>query len=478
MFKIATDATPTFVTFDSHPRQKHPDGAAFIFHSSLDATASYLSDLLQFDPALLADPTLQWQAQLLAHYSAHMFVAKEVPTSSIDLLDALMEASLDVLTLKAEISELNVKNRTLESDNRVLTEENTLLEAKVEDLEEDVRRHIRRATFSETMGESKHATSSSISIPVLPPSSKIDIPHNNAFASSSKSVFALHTGEVQDDETFASLVQMEWQEQEEPGAKLAYERQREYEEEDRILRAQFETLKQEQPQRFTCGVCLEEEAEDMIANIDGCGHSFCRYEVSPTATIRELIEMKCRNCVLSYLRSKLTEHRYPIPCPVCVTEKSGIDPGSGYATFFLDHQTLNLALHSRQRDVSPDCRPYRGRVCSVHRIGARRFLRTSSLSKVSLFVHTTQTALTTDPRCQQTAFVDRDEYDAQAVIVCPLPGCNYAWCKACSRAIEIGGPPHSCDGTAELNHLMSEQGWKHCPGTVFSMLLSRSCALI
>ena len=68
-------------------------------------------------------------------------------------------------------------------------------------------------------------------------------------------------------------------------------------------------------------------------------------------------------------------------------------------------------------------------------------------------------------RCLNTIFVDKAEYQAQEVIVCPLPTCNHVWCKSCSQTIAtLKGPKHSCDGSSELNHLMRRQGWKHCPG--------------
>jgi hypothetical protein len=71
----------------------------------------------------------------------------------------------------------------------------------------------------------------------------------------------------------------------------------------------------------------------------------------------------------------------------------------------------------------------------------------------------------TRDRCGRDAFVDKTEYQEAKVVACPLPKCNYAWCKACSRELDFAGPPHSCDGSSELNHLMGQQGWKYCPGT-------------
>lgn len=67
-------------------------------------------------------------------------------------------------------------------------------------------------------------------------------------------------------------------------------------------------------------------------------------------------------------------------------------------------------------------------------------------------------------RCKDSVFVDRQELQEAKIIACPLPKCRHVWCKACQQTIDPSGPQHSCDGTSELDHLMKEQGWKHCPG--------------
>ncbi|KAH9938289.1 uncharacterized protein B0H18DRAFT_949678 [Fomitopsis serialis] len=92
----------TFVVYDSHPRPDHPDGAAFIIFKSLDDAASYLAQLMSFDESLLADDEAQWQVQYLAQFSAHIFAAREMPFTSKDLEDATLEASVDILSLKAK----------------------------------------------------------------------------------------------------------------------------------------------------------------------------------------------------------------------------------------------------------------------------------------------------------------------------------------------------------------------------------------
>ncbi|KAH8114635.1 hypothetical protein DFH11DRAFT_1508722, partial [Phellopilus nigrolimitatus] len=69
-------------------------------------------------------------------------------------------------------------------------------------------------------------------------------------------------------------------------------------------------------------------------------------------------------------------------------------------------------------------------------------------------------------RCKRSAFVDKLEFDETKILACPFPNCTYLWCKDCQQEVPLSadGPPHSCDGSAELQHLMTSRGWKHCPG--------------
>ena len=54
VLRIATDQSPVFVTFDSHPRQDHPEGAAFVLHNTLESAAAYLAELLKVDQSTAA----------------------------------------------------------------------------------------------------------------------------------------------------------------------------------------------------------------------------------------------------------------------------------------------------------------------------------------------------------------------------------------------------------------------------------------
>ena len=93
-------------------------------------------------------------------------------------------------------------------------------------------------------------------------------------------------------------------------AVVAAQQQAEYEEEDRHLRAQAMALQESIPDVFQCGICLEEESEEMVARVEPCRHGFCR------------------NCLRDYLQKKLEDHRFPILCPICIAEKVSVNPGS------------------------------------------------------------------------------------------------------------------------------------------------------
>lgn len=104
------------MVFDSHPRPDHPNGAGFTFSTSVDATALYLDSLLAIDQSILSDHSLQWQTQLLANFSGLLFVAKSTRFDSnpIEAERAMLEASLTILTLQAEVAEFKSQNASLE----------------------------------------------------------------------------------------------------------------------------------------------------------------------------------------------------------------------------------------------------------------------------------------------------------------------------------------------------------------------------
>ncbi|KAI0089049.1 hypothetical protein BDY19DRAFT_122394 [Irpex rosettiformis] len=436
IIKIATSSCtkPLYISFDSHPRSKHLDGAAFIFHRSLDSAAHYLADLLRYDPDILADPAFHWQAQLLAQYSAHAFVAKPgASRSATDNEQTLVDASLEFLKLKIEVAELRDANRGLISDSKSSTEENRKLTAKVANLQEaqiylqqdiDSARAFRMQNLNVfRSSQLPHLRFQSSVCPMKrSPSGPFfgraypDTYDSLAITFSSKDGHTLLSDDEQleDDEHFTTEIQLKWLEEDEydaGGYDMAVKLQQQYEEEDRQLRSQLQDLIYTTPSTFECGICMDSFPEDVVARVELCGHNFCR------------------SCLLQYLQSKLNERRFPILCPTCSAQRGNEEPA-----LISDDLALQLGLSEREFAI----------------------LTELEMVSFSVLVHCRQ--------CKQSMFVDKSEYDTQKVITCPLPGCNHVWCKACSQSIDPAGPKHSCDGTSELNHLMTQQGWKNCPG--------------
>jgi len=135
--KLKVHKKVIFVIFDSHARPSYPDGAGFILNTSINGTAARLSEILPVDGRLLSDGDLQWQAQLLANYSGHIFVARDLNNDPAQLTQAVIKSSLDVLTLRAEVSDLS-------SRNSMLMSETTRLEEEMEKMEEEHREELEK----------------------------------------------------------------------------------------------------------------------------------------------------------------------------------------------------------------------------------------------------------------------------------------------------------------------------------------------
>jgi hypothetical protein len=93
---------------------------------------------------------------------------------------------------------------------------------------------------------------------------------------------------------------------------VAVSLQRQFDKEDKQLRTQKKDLASTVPGTFNCGICLEDTSEFMVARVDPCDHSFCR------------------DCIRDYIRSKISDHRYPILCPICTANKKEQQPGGTF----------------------------------------------------------------------------------------------------------------------------------------------------
>ena len=106
-----------------------------------------------------------------------------------------------------------------------------------------------------------------------------------------------------------SSMPCEWLDEEELfNAHVAEVKQREYEAEDAALRLEREELEKSQQPLFDCGICLDEHPEDFVARVEQCQHAFCR------------------NCIRDHIISWITDHRYPIFCPICMAGKARHEP--------------------------------------------------------------------------------------------------------------------------------------------------------
>jgi hypothetical protein len=302
---------PVFVIFDSHPRPAYPSGAGFVCNTSLDATARQLEKLLAVDNKLLADSAMQWQTQLLAHYSAHIFVSKIIKQNCEDLLQDVLHSSLATLTLKAEISDLKSQNKSLITENQRLYGEVDKLEDKCQRQEAQL---LQTAALHSFGSDYNHRTPSNqqFNADAGPPwkdrgppdYSKVLNRHHDSIKAQDRRK-GTDAGESTSEFSSASY-QMPLGSD---GIAEAYRLQREFNEEDAYLRAEQQALAALVQRTFNCGICLEEHPEGSVARIDACGHQFCR------------------ECIREYIGSKLDDHRFPILCPNCTAEQGGREPG-------------------------------------------------------------------------------------------------------------------------------------------------------
>jgi FtsZ-binding cell division protein ZapB len=505
VLKIPVNETPIFVIFDSHPRDKHPDGAGFIFNSSIDATALYLHELLRFDANLVGDTSLQWQAQLLANFSAHAYVSQPGLTPE-DMQTMVVESSLATLDLGAQVQVLRESQTELQEDKAQLQKEKEQLQTELSRLRSEtyqlrdrlqVERDRRMAMETQRKQKSssnsfsllsssssyisslvnpkpsssptstkKHASASSNSMPSTStcdhdsrpffdssshfPSLPSSSPHQSSAAADGSGASTSQSKEVIGDTDFSSKKRkhdssrragklpsrtddysraddyapvipqnMDYDQnagildQDDESLAYALRLQREFEEENYQLIVQGKALQANAQATFKCSVCMDECPEDSIARVEPCRHAFCR------------------DCARQYVSVKIKEHCFPIICPECATQKDKLSEGV-IDSFLLQQLGIEEKLYAIYEEME--------------------------LSAFSVLLHCR--------KCNNTTFVDKREHQEEKIIHCPLPGCAHIWCKTCSKTIDIapGEPPHSCDGSSELTHLMGQKGWKYCPG--------------
>ncbi|KAF8648229.1 hypothetical protein AX16_006366 [Volvariella volvacea WC 439] len=129
-----SSGSDVFAIFDSHPRPDHPEGAAIIFTKSRTRVSEYLGGLFGVDPALLHDPSIGWQSEMLGMCEAHILVAKpsafedQLPMAlsalrapALSKQDSLiMKMSVEALLCQKLLSDSEREQRKLEAEKRAL----------------------------------------------------------------------------------------------------------------------------------------------------------------------------------------------------------------------------------------------------------------------------------------------------------------------------------------------------------------------
>jgi hypothetical protein len=98
------------VIFDSHNRPEHPLGAAFLLFHSPDDAATYLSKLFAVDASIMRD--MNWQTQMLSHYSAHVMKAR--PFTEEEDIQAIYNANIKLLRTSSELKEAIAREREVQ----------------------------------------------------------------------------------------------------------------------------------------------------------------------------------------------------------------------------------------------------------------------------------------------------------------------------------------------------------------------------
>ncbi|KAJ6620552.1 hypothetical protein B0H10DRAFT_2215829 [Mycena sp. CBHHK59/15] len=440
-----------FIIFDSHPRTDHPTGARLIVNTSLDATASHLNNLLAVDTRSLADSSLQWQTQLLANFSGHFFVSKGGASNNVeDLTQAVLESSLVALGLQAEVADLRYQNSSLARDRQSLEIELDELKEKYRSVKKKLDNAPRsysqvadqRSPASSKLSAKNPNNHQSTSGPSKVPGSISSSSPTSAleYFSSPANIKRSRPSHESADYLAAAQSQMDHGWEQRTGASkansaskkgrvspgddytVAMQLQMDWDQaqRDSVLKAQ---AKQREFEEEDARLLAERAALQMtVQRVFNCGVCFDK------------------ECLKSYVVIKLGDKLFPIVCPTCVTDTARAEPA-----MITDDLVQTLGLNDKEYQV----------------------LQELQIASLSILLHCR--------KCKESVFVDRTEYEASPILVCPLPACDHVWCKACQQTIDVAGPQHSCDGSSELEHLMKRRGWKHCPGCKTPFQKSSGC---
>lgn len=197
-------------------------------------------------------------------------------------------------------------------------------------------------------------------------------------------------------------------------AHLARKLQQEWDDANDTVREEHYALMATLQKAFTCPVCMEKCPEDSLAKFVGCEHQYCR------------------ECLKGHIESCLEDKKFPVPCPLCMTDEKREDKDCGVLTLEVME---NLGISQEAYEIWLNF----------------------EIAKYSILLDC--------PKCRQSVLVDKDDHATAAILNCPMPSCGHMWCKKCYQTVESEEESdHSCDGSKELDKLMKVHGWKRCPG--------------
>ena len=362
-----------FIIFDSHPRPSYPNGAGMTVNTSIEGTARRLTELL---PTVdLPDSFLQWQAQLLANYSGHIFVPHGAEMSTPILWQAVLESSLAQLSIQAELADLRSQNDLLKGEQQRLESEIKEAEVRsrrqerlIQQLESSVAssKYHRASTPPRHIPSSNHpsyySSSSRASISTFA-SSSADSKSSSAYGHSSPPTpRPTPPFDREEGSSYAMRLQRKFDEEDrdlsaqrtenarsahfdrEDGFSYAMRLQREFDAEDRALSAQrteiarsthWHSDRQDWQDGISYATRLQREFDaehralsaqrtDLAKSAQRLFEcSICMEEmpVDSIARVDTCEHTFCRECLRGHVAARLDEHRFPILCPTCTANK-------------------------------------------------------------------------------------------------------------------------------------------------------------
>jgi hypothetical protein len=508
-----------FVLFDSHPRQpKHPTGAAFIFFSTIEQTADYLNTLFAFDHSMLEDEEMQWQVQLLANLSSHVFVSRQNDESSSWDLKPIYAANVGLLEQKilateAERREVEATQETARLTNRLATlrTENARIIEEIDFARSELERlrGIARARTDDTSSK-KHKIvsqfigdlfgSSSSHEPTTqkdksPPSSTSTSPKREKFSS------RMHDRMDADSESETRRLQRQLEDKDRELEKM----RREFE----LFRLDQERRMQELERRHRDDSQLQDRDRDRRERTEAAANaanaaerrrfgleqkslplrthpeSESEPESEPESdddSVRDMSvalahqlqrEFNDENERLLRDKDHATDMAPPtFECVICMDhhpleEIAVVEPcGHQYCRDTLRQYIITKLQENWFPVLCPICMSNEKNLKPSALTGALAEEVGLSEDEFAVWIsfEIAPFAIRVEcPKCKRPSRVDQHDYKLVSIVSCPRMNCDATWCKKCSQLITAISE-HSCDGSKELDTLIQDQNWKRCPG--------------